>query len=111
MGPRYWTLLTYIYGRAGRLERARQEVEKLEKVSRQEQMDPVIMLGAYLAVGNKEEALAELEKAYSEHFGIMTTLKVDPAFDPLRSDPRFQDLLRRVGLADSGTTGKVPPNK
>ena len=64
------------------------------------------MLWAHLGVGDKEEALADLEKAYSEHFGILATLKVDPGFDPLRSDPRFQDLLRRVGLAASSTTSK-----
>jgi len=57
-------------------------------------------------MGNKEEALADLEKAYSAHFSIMTTLKVEPAYDELRGDPRFQDLLRRVGLADSNSTGK-----
>jgi hypothetical protein len=51
-------------------------------------------------VGDKEEALADLEKAYSAHFGFLTTLKVEPAFDPLRSDTRFQDLLRRVGLTE-----------
>jgi len=104
-GPWYWSVLAYSYGRAGQLERARREVEKLEKVSQHEQVNPAIMLWAHLSVGDKEEALADLEKAYSEHFGILTTLKVEPAFDPLRSDPRFQDLLRRVGLADSGTTG------
>jgi tetratricopeptide (TPR) repeat protein len=98
-GPTYWSELTYICGRAGQLERARRELEKLEKVSRQQQLDPVTMLWAHLGVGDKEEALADLEKAYSQHFHILTTLKVEPAFDPLRSDPRFQDLLRRVGLA------------
>jgi DNA-binding winged helix-turn-helix (wHTH) protein/Flp pilus assembly protein TadD len=101
-GPAYWMALAYIYGRAGQLERARREAEKLEKLSRREQVNPVTMLWAHLGVGDKEEALADLEKAYSEHFGILTTLKVEPAFDPLRSDPRFQELLRRVGLADSG---------
>jgi tetratricopeptide (TPR) repeat protein len=98
-GPWYWSWQAYIYGRAGQTERARRELEKLEKVSRHEQVNPVIMLWAHLGVGDKEEALADLEKAYSEHFNILTTLKVEPAFDPLRSDPRFQDLLRRVGLA------------
>ena len=106
-GPWYWSMLAYSYGRAGQLERARRELENLEKRSRHEQLDPVIMLWAHLGVGDKEEALADLEKAYSQHFGILTTLKVEPAFDPLRSDPRFQDLLRRVGLADGSTTGST----
>lgn len=98
-GPWYWSRLAYIYGREGQPERARRELEKLEKLSRHEQVDPVTMLWSHLGEGNKEEALADLEKAYSEHFGILTTLKVEPAFDPLRTDPRFQDLLRRVHLA------------
>ncbi len=98
-GPWYWSIRTYIYGRAGRQERARRELEKLEQLDRRQQLDPVNMLWAHLGVGDKEEALADLEKAYSEHFSILTTLKVEPAFDPLRSDPRFADLLRRVGLA------------
>jgi DNA-binding winged helix-turn-helix (wHTH) protein/Tfp pilus assembly protein PilF len=98
-GPWHWSWLAYIYGRAGQVEKARRELEKLENLSQHESLDPVIMLWAHLGMSNKEEVLADLEKAYSEHFGILTTLKVEPAFDPLRSDPRFQDLLRRVGLA------------
>ncbi len=102
----YWSHLAYIYGRAGQLERARHQLEKLEKLSRHEEVDPVVMSWAHLGMGNKEEALADLEKAYSGHFSIMTTLKVEPAYDALRGDPRFQDLLRRVGLAQSNSTGK-----
>ena len=98
-GPEYWWPLAYIYGRAGQLEQAKSELAKLEKVSRHDLVDPVSMLWAHLGVGDKEEALADLEKAYAQHFNVMTSLKVEPGFDPLRSDPRFQDLLRRVGLA------------
>jgi DNA-binding winged helix-turn-helix (wHTH) protein/Tfp pilus assembly protein PilF len=105
-GPWYGSELAYIYGRAGQQERARRELANLERLSRREQLDPATMLWAHLGVGDKEEVLADLEKAYIGHFSILTTLKVEPAFDPLRSDPRFQDLLRRVGLADSNTTGK-----
>ena len=98
-GPWHWSSLAYIYGRAGQLEKARRELEKLEKLSRHESLDPVIMLWAHLGMSNKEEALADLERAFPEHLAILTSLKVEPAFDPLRSDPRFQDLLHRVGLA------------
>ena len=104
-GPWYWSEVAYIYGREGRLEQARHELEKLEKLNRRQQVDPVTMLWAHLGMGDKEEALADLERAYSGHFGIMTTLKVEPGFEPLRSDPRFQDLLRRVGLGDTGANG------
>src|SRR6267143_3544086 len=52
-----------------------------------------------LGIGDKDEAFAWLEKAYSQHSNVLTSLKVDPIYDPLRSDPHFQDLLHRVGLA------------
>jgi hypothetical protein len=49
--------------------------------------------------GNKEEAIAWLQKGYAQHSNVLTTLKVEPGFDPLRSDARFQELLQPVGLA------------
>ena len=45
-----------------------------------------------------QKALASLEKAYSQRSNVLAALKVDPVYDPLRSDLRFKDLLRRVGL-------------
>lgn len=105
-GPWYWSTVAYIYGREGQKERARRELEKLEQMNDRRQVDSVSMLWAHLGMGDKNEALADLEKAYSDHFSIMATLKVEPAFDPLRSDPRFQDMLRRVGLADTSAIGR-----
>jgi TolB-like protein/DNA-binding winged helix-turn-helix (wHTH) protein len=52
----------------------------------------------YGNLGDKEEAFALLEQAYKEHDGIMIHLKDDTIWAPIRSDPRFQDLIRRVGL-------------
>jgi hypothetical protein len=48
---------------------------------------------------SSSEAFACLEKAYLQHSATIATLKVEPAFDPLRGDPRYQDLMGRVGLA------------
>jgi hypothetical protein len=70
----------------------------VEKLNRSRQMDAAPILLSYVGMGDKEQAFAWLEKAYSQHSNALTILKVDPLFDPLRSDPRFQALLRRVGL-------------
>jgi hypothetical protein len=51
-------------------------------------------------MGKKDQALATVEKWHREHSNLVTTLKVRPTLDPLRREPRFQELLRSIGLAD-----------
>jgi TolB-like protein/DNA-binding winged helix-turn-helix (wHTH) protein/Tfp pilus assembly protein PilF len=104
-GPWCWSALAYVYGRSGQQVQARRALEKLEQLNRREPIDPAVLAWAYTAIGNKDQAFACLAKAYSQHSNLLVTLKVEPGYDPLRSDPRFQDLLRRVGLAAAGTTG------
>ncbi len=53
---------------------------------------------AYTRLGDKEQALAWLNKAVQERNGFVFEVKTNPIFDKLRDDPRFQDLLRRAGL-------------
>jgi|HubBroStandDraft_1064217.scaffolds.fasta_scaffold01053_6 TolB-like protein/Flp pilus assembly protein TadD len=55
-------------------------------------------VNAYLGLGENDQAFTWLEQCYKEHSNILRFLKVDPVFDPIRSDPRFADLARRVGL-------------
>src|SRR5437870_2657853 len=52
----------------------------------------------YAALGENDQAFRRLGEAHRKHDGLMTHLKVDPRLDPLRSDPRFQDLVHRMGL-------------
>lgn len=52
----------------------------------------------YAALGDKDKAFTELEKAFEERDYFMPRIKVDPFMDPLRDDPRYKDLLKRMGL-------------
>ena len=97
--PWVWSQLAYIYGRTGQQAQARQALAKLEECNRRRPVDPGVFVEPYIGMGNKDEAFVWLEKAYTQHSNVLTSLKVNPLYDPLRSDPRFQDLLRRVGLA------------
>lgn len=60
---------------------------------------PYIFAAIYARLGEKDQAFAWLERTYEERSAWMVWLKVEPRFDSLRSDPRFADLLRRVGFA------------
>jgi hypothetical protein len=53
----------------------------------------------HASLGATDEAFAALERAFDERSDILAFLKVEPHWDPLRSDPRFRDMLARVGLA------------
>jgi TolB-like protein/DNA-binding winged helix-turn-helix (wHTH) protein/Tfp pilus assembly protein PilF len=98
--PGIWSIQAYVYGRSGKQAEARRALEKLQQLNRRQQMDPAAIALAYVGMDNKDDAFAWLQKAYSEHSNALTALKVDPIYDPLRRDPRFQELLRRVGLAN-----------
>ena len=99
-GPWTWAGEALVYGRLGRVADARRAIQKLEQWGRDRPSDPMPMLpGAYIAVNEREKALDSLERLFRERSGSVATLKVDPLYDPLREDPRFQELLRRAGLA------------
>ena len=79
---------------------AQQRLEKLnEKTKRGEYVPAFEYVTAYTRLGDKEQAFAWLDKAVQERNGMALEIKVNPIYDKLRDDPRFQDLLRRVGLS------------
>lgn len=94
-----WATQAYVYGRAGQPVQAHRALEKLESISRRQRIDLFAFVVASVGIGDKDQAFAWLEKSVADHSPGLTAIKVDPIYDPLRSDPRFQELVRRVGLA------------
>lgn len=97
--PWYWAELAFAYGRSGQQAQARRALENLLELNRRQEVGAEAIIWAYIGVGDKEQALVWLEKAYAQRSPALTYLKVDPRYDPLRGEPRFEDLLSRVGLA------------
>lgn len=97
-GPWPWAWKAAIYGASGHAEEARTALAKLEQVSGSGPGRTAMLLVAYSGIGQKERLLELLEKAYSEHSNAVVQIKVDPMYDPIRKDPRFEDLLRRLRL-------------
>jgi TolB-like protein/DNA-binding winged helix-turn-helix (wHTH) protein len=73
-------------------------LENYKESAKSNYVPPVLVAEACVRVGNKECAFEWLERGLEERDDLMINLKVEPAFDSLRSDPRFQDLVRRVGI-------------
>lgn len=84
------------YARSGEREKALDILKQLE--TSKEYVSPCELTVLYVALGEREKAFASFEKAYAARDSQLQFLKVDPAFDSLRDDARFQDLQRRVGL-------------
>jgi len=74
-------------------------LDGLTEISKYGYISPYNIAQAYMRMGEKEKTFSWLEKAYEEHDSGLVSLAVEPIFDPLRSDPRFKDLLRRMKLA------------
>jgi TolB-like protein/Flp pilus assembly protein TadD len=90
--------LACAYALSGRKREAQVILGELQERSKRRYISPTIIAFIYAALGDKDRAFAWLDKAYEGRDFILTLLKAEPMFDGLRSDPRFADLLRRVGL-------------
>jgi len=99
----FWADRAQLYALAGRHADAQNMLDRLLALQRRQPSPQSVNMGniaiAYVAAGKNEQALALLQRAYKEQPRVLTNLKVSPAYDPLRGDPRFRDLLQRSGLA------------
>lgn len=86
------------YARAGQVREARKTLAELIGYVSKHEIGRYEIALVYAGLGDKNEAFAWLEEAYKTHSEGLTNLKIDPCLDPLRSDPRFDDLVHRVGL-------------
>jgi Flp pilus assembly protein TadD len=96
--PVMLSCLGHAYASAGKQIEARKALGELKKLSEQRFVPAWAMAAIYVGLGDKEQALIWLERAYEDKSESFIELKADAKFDPLRSDPRFVNLLRRVGL-------------
>jgi TolB-like protein/Tfp pilus assembly protein PilF len=88
----------YAYAKSGQRQKAEEIIKMWKESEKTKYVTNYWVAVIYATLGDKDAAFAELEKAYQAHDWFLHQLKVDPFLDPLRDDPRFQDLLRRVGL-------------
>jgi eukaryotic-like serine/threonine-protein kinase len=97
--PEFLGGIGYVHAVAGRKVEAHKVLDDLKELSSRRHVSPCLLAFIHAALGEVDPALQELEKAYQDRSGWLAYAKVDPKYDKLRSDPRFTDLLRRLGLA------------
>jgi tetratricopeptide (TPR) repeat protein len=95
-GIEYESLIARAQALLGQRDEALQAIEKLKKIADYYPASYVALI--YIALGDKDSAFQWLDQSIKDRSDEMILLKVDPAYDPLRSDPRFTELLKRVGL-------------
>ncbi len=110
--------LAITYARMGQSIEARKILDQLVQQSQTRYVSAPSVAAVYVAFGEKEEAFRWLERAFEEHSGILQWIAFLPEFRPLRPDPRFPQLLRRIGVSRDSiltitetTLTKVPDPK
>lgn len=99
--PSWVTVLfitAYAHAKAGRRAEAEQNIAAMREAAKTRYVRPYYIACVYAALGDKDKAFAELERSFGEKDCYLPRANVDPAMDPLRDDPRFKDLMKRMGL-------------
>jgi tetratricopeptide (TPR) repeat protein len=86
------------YAKSGFRGALKREAELVEEASKHTYIDPALLASIYGMLGDKDKAFAWLEKAYAEKSAFISYIKVARDYDSLRSDPRYTNLLKRMGL-------------
>jgi DNA-binding winged helix-turn-helix (wHTH) protein/TolB-like protein/Flp pilus assembly protein TadD len=92
--------LAHAYALAGKRTEALKILEELKQQAKRKFISPGTIAYLYGALGERDQAFALLDKAVEERDNMVVLLKVEPMFDPLRSDSRFAKLLRRIGFPE-----------
>ena len=90
--------LAHTLAAAGRTTEAVRTLDELTELATHRYVAPYFFAGIHVGLGENDRAIEYLEKSYEEHSHWLIYLHIDPSMDGLRDNPRFQDLLRRVGL-------------
>jgi len=91
-------VLGHAYARMGRRADAEQQIAQLQDLAKTRYIRPYYIASIYAALGDKDNAFAELERSFQERDVYLNRINGDPFMDPLRQDPRFADLLKRMGM-------------
>ncbi len=91
--------LAYAYAKAGRNEDVKKILAELLEIRGNSQRAAPAIAGVYTTLGEYDKAFEWLEKAFEEHTPYLAIIQDDFIFDPLRSDPRYKDLARRIGIS------------
>jgi tetratricopeptide (TPR) repeat protein len=94
------SLLGYVYGRMGRTASARAMEHEIRRLSTTQYISPYLRAAVHVGLGETHEALTQLEQAYQDRSWLIATLKVEPVFDALRGDERFEALIRRLNFPE-----------
>jgi eukaryotic-like serine/threonine-protein kinase len=100
--------LGHAYAKSQRADEANKVLDELNELSKQQYVSPLELAAIYVALGNDDKAFQFLEKAYTEHSFHLVNLNVSPQFKSVRSDPRFQNLVQRLGLSGSASNSARP---
>lgn len=90
--------LAQAYALTGRKGEAQKYLDELLRLSKERWVSPALFASIYAALGDKDQAFMWLEEANKSHDMNVIRLKHDPRYAALRSDPRFDDLVRRIGI-------------